>query len=65
MASAPYLDGWHAHKDGIGADENPYNERTQQASFSQWSAGWCLRFQRAKHDQNGQEDFDNEYGEDQ
>lgn len=60
--SDAWLNGWHAHKDKIKTSENPYNERTQQASYSQWESGWCQRFSRHKHDKEDPEEFDFNYG---
>ena len=44
-------DGWFAHKNGAGVDENPYNERLQRQSNSEWLDGWCERFGACKHGQ--------------
>lgn len=45
----PYLDGWHAHKNGHLAEDNPYAETRQARSYHQWISGWCDRFQAVKH----------------
>ena len=47
--SLPYQDGWAAHENGVACDDNPYNEKTQQASHNQWMKGWCARFSAIKH----------------
>jgi len=54
MKSEAYLNGWHAHKDGIEntANDNPYLEATQQYSNNQWLSGWCGRFEAIKHDKS-------------
>jgi hypothetical protein len=49
--SDAWLDGWHAHRNGVtnNDDDNPYNERRQHYSYTQWIAGWCARFSALKH----------------
>ena len=53
----PYRDGWLAHKELGLSDEqnpydaqNPYNEKTQAASYELWQNGYCDRFSNVKHD---------------
>lgn len=54
--SAPYLDGWHAHRLGVSIDEGcPYDEQKQPYSHAQWQSGWCERFGHCKHDQDTSE----------
>jgi hypothetical protein len=51
IRSAPFLDGWHAHRlIGAPMPENPYSEGTQPYSHHQYIAGWCERFNAIKHD---------------
>lgn len=47
--SEAYLNGWHAHGNGIETEANPYNENYQQYSHNQWLSGWCSRFDAIKH----------------
>lgn len=63
MTSAAFLDGWHSHKGGLTPNQNPYNETSQAASFSEWLSGWVERFSRHKHDKDGKEEFDFDYGD--
>ena len=39
-----YLNGWAAHQNKIHGSDNPYDEQTQQASFTEWENGWCARY---------------------
>lgn len=48
--SESFLNGWLAHKNDVGLDECPYDERTQAVSYGQWAAGWSQRFSACKHD---------------
>jgi hypothetical protein len=49
--SAPFLDGWHAHRLEFGPVEaaNPYSEHTQAKSHALWQSGYCRRFGAVKH----------------
>jgi hypothetical protein len=49
MKSAPYLDGWLAHKGGLN-QHCPYREDVQPYSYGQWVSGWCDRFSAVKHE---------------
>lgn len=44
-----FLNGWQAHRIGVGSDCNPYHEKTQGWSHNQWIMGWCARFDAIKH----------------
>ncbi len=44
-----FLDGWLAHKNGVEVEDNPFDERRQARSRSQWTSGWCARFGAVKH----------------
>ncbi|GJD87809.1 hypothetical protein BHAOGJBA_1314 [Methylobacterium hispanicum] len=47
--SEAYLDGWLAHAQDVGSDDNPHEERRQPRSHAQWTSGWCARFSAVKH----------------
>lgn len=49
MKRAEYINGWFAHKNGVDAEQNPYNEKSQYASNSLWLSGWVDRFAAIKH----------------
>lgn len=50
--SAPFLDGWMAHKQGHSYDADPYNKFLQPYSFKQWLVGWSRRYDAVKHDRD-------------
>lgn len=48
--AAPFLDGWHVHKNfGLSETTNPYSETLQPHSFREWESGWSARFNACKH----------------
>ena len=44
-----YRDGWHASKNGVDIEDNPYDEHRQTYSNRLWMSGWCGRFGAIKH----------------
>jgi ribosome modulation factor len=50
--SNAWLDGWHAHRQGVSTDDNPYDELITARSYHQWVAGWCARFSAIKRGQD-------------
>lgn len=52
MTSSAYVDGWLAHKNMIEQSKNPYDEKTQTRSNSEWLNGWCARFDAIKHNKS-------------
>lgn len=56
-ASAPFRDGWLAQKAELEPAENLYSETLQPYSHSEWTAGWCQRYdaERREHDHGGLE----------
>ncbi len=58
-----YCDGWLAHKNDVGIEENPYDELRQPFSNLQWMRGWCDRFSAIKHGRIAEFDWrDREWG---
>ncbi len=51
-----WRDGWHAHKNNVEQDANPYDEKAQQRSNWLWLSGWCARFQALKRGYDRSED---------
>jgi hypothetical protein len=43
-----WRDGWNAHVNGAGVDDNPYDEKLQAVSHVRWSGGWTARFGEEK-----------------
>jgi hypothetical protein len=56
--SVQYKDGWKAHQLGVSVHANPYDDKAQYHSNSQWQSGWVDRFNAVKH--RGDMELDNE-----
>lgn len=52
QSSAPYRDGWHAHRLHLNIHQNPYNEHRQTYSHAQWRAGWHARHKAVRNNQD-------------
>jgi hypothetical protein len=58
--SAPFLDGWHAHRTGLKGNSNPHHEERQPYSHNQWQAGFSARHSAVKHELKPE--WDHEFG---
>ncbi len=50
-----FRNGWLAWELGdVDGNDNPYNERSQAYSHSQWDSGWCRCYSSYKHRAEGE-----------
>lgn len=40
---AAYVDGWKAHQNNVPRPRNPYDIKSQFASYELWTEGWLAR----------------------